>query len=902
MQKMQEWYQYFYAGQDCSRILQDISALTALELGQTSHAYAAAARHTLALLQAAGIPQAELLSFPADGRTAYQDKRMPLAWEATIGKLTLLNTGSPDYNRLNFSGPDSSHDFVAADFQQHPFHLVKGSVATAPGGQIARIITEGQFLSGEDPRGCLVMLQPLTSPRAAVLKPILDQGGLGIISDYLQGRYKTPDALQWVNACTEGAHWHVQADDRPFVAFSVTPRIGDFIRDRATAGALKARVECDGRRYEGTLPAVTALLPGRRSEEVWLLAHLYEPLADDDSFGVVAAIEAARGLMARGTPEFSVRLVFAMEFYGYAAYAASRGENLRPAVVGALNLDSSLAPPELELQIHLAGPGTPFYGNALAELLVRALAKQENAPRFAFNRYPGAYHDDQFLSDPSVGVPTIWPLPAHNEFWHNSSQTAAWLSREGVRRGAAICSTLVEMLANPRPEWLGPALRLAEENLADDLRLLSEKPFGRPAERLRHCWQRETERLQDFARFCSAAAVQEAVAALAAKYRALSVGLADSEKPTPWRAYAAGLVLKRQTVGLPYDLAKVPVRQRRRLPDGVLYGPFANILANLDGRKDLGQVIREAEYEYRAALSEAQVKKYVDAVCYLADWGYLSLLQEVRIGVEEIVAALRQLGVREGDLLLVHSSLSGCGHITGGAMSIITALKQAVGPGGTLLFPTFTRPYIYLGDVLNKNYNYRPFDPADTSQIWVGAVPQAFLEQNPAPLRSRHITHSWAGVGPLAEECLRQHQPCDPPAGESSPLALACQHQGKVLFFGCPLASVTFLHYLETHCQMPFLQPAVCRRRTPDGGLETVLIDKHLPGHRDFYCGNQAHKCKFFRRAFERGLQLQQTSLGVGMLQMLSLPQLFEIGCQLLREDPRVLLCDDPECTFCRQF
>ncbi len=904
MQTIRKWYQQCYNQQDYPALLAKIRALTALELGQTSRHHQAAAEYTLTMLKEAGIPQAEILYFPADGETSYQDKRMPLAWEATIGRLTLLNTGSPDSSRLNFTRPEHSSDFVAADFQQHPFHLVKGSVATAPGGQIARIITEGQFLAGEDPRGCLVMLQPLTTPRAAVLKPVLDQGGLGIISDYLQGRYHTPDAMQWVNACTEGAHWHVQKDDRPFIAFSVTPRVGDFIRDRATTSALKARVECDGRRYPGTLPAVTALLPGKRQEEIWLLAHLYEPMADDDAFGVVAAIESAEKIMARGQPEFSLHLIFALELYGYAAYAATRGENLRPQVAGALNLDASLAWPDQELLIHLAGPSTPFYGNALAELLIRALTKEPNAPKFACNRYPGSYHDDQFLSDVSVGVPTLWPLPHKNAFWHNSIQTVDWLPQEGIRRGAAICATLAAMLANPRSEWLKDALNLAQENLEDDRRLLDEQPFGAPAERLQHCWRREAERLQDFSRFLPPPPVEAAIAALADKYRELSIDLPDSDnrETTTWRTYAAGIVPRRLTCGLPFDLIQVPPAQRRALPDGMIYGPFANVLTNLDGQKNLGQAIREAEYEYRAPLSEATVKRYLAAVGYLADWGYLSLEQENKLGVEEIAAALRRLGIKEGDLLLVHSSLSGCGYITGGARSIIAALLQAVGPTGTLLFPTFTRPYIYLGDVVNKAYNYRPFDSADPSQIWVGAVPQAFREQFPDCPRSRHLTHSWAGLGPLAEKCLNQHQPCDPPAGESSPLALACQHQGKVLYFGCSLASTTFLHYLETHCQMPFLQPAICRRKTPEGELETVMIDKHLPGHRDFYRAKQAQDGKFFRRAFARGLELRQIGLGAGTLQLLGLEQLFAIGCQLLQEDPRVLLCDDQECTFCRRF
>lgn len=34
---------------------------------------------------------AEIITFPADGKTACQDKITPLGWEATTGKLTILS-------------------------------------------------------------------------------------------------------------------------------------------------------------------------------------------------------------------------------------------------------------------------------------------------------------------------------------------------------------------------------------------------------------------------------------------------------------------------------------------------------------------------------------------------------------------------------------------------------------------------------------------------------------------------------------------------------------------------------------------------------------------------------------------------------------------------------------------
>ena len=55
---------------------------------------------------------------------------------------------------------------------------------------------------------------------------------------------------------------------------------------------------------------------------------------------------------------------------------------------------------------------------------------------------------------------------------------------------------------------------------------------------------------------------------------------------------------------------------------------------------------------------------------------------------EQLVQGLRTLGLRTGDILLVHASLSSLGDVVGGPDTVIDALLHAVGPDGTLLMPT----------------------------------------------------------------------------------------------------------------------------------------------------------------------------------------------------------------------
>lgn len=55
-----------------------------------------------------------------------------------------------------------------------------------------------------------------------------------------------------------------------------------------------------------------------------------------------------------------------------------------------------------------------------------------------------------------------------------------------------------------------------------------------------------------------------------------------------------------------------------------------------------------------------------------------------------LAAGLRELGVRTGDTLLAHSSLSALGWVCGGPVAVVRALLDVLGPDGTLVVPTQT--------------------------------------------------------------------------------------------------------------------------------------------------------------------------------------------------------------------
>jgi hypothetical protein len=73
----------------------------------------------------------------------------------------------------------------------------------------------------------------------------------------------------------------------------------------------------------------------------------------------------------------------------------------------------------------------------------------------------------------------------------------------------------------------------------------------------------------------------------------------------------------------------------------------------------------------------ALVGLYGFAFPYLLEkYGYLTAVKRPAITENDIVEALRQLGITQDDVLLVHASTSKCGYIEGGAKTVIEARKN----------------------------------------------------------------------------------------------------------------------------------------------------------------------------------------------------------------------------------
>lgn len=165
-----------------------------------------------------------------------------------------------------------------------------------------------------------------------------------------------------------------------------------------------------------------------------------------------------------------------------------------------------------------------------------------------------------------------------------------------------------------------------------------------------------------------------------------------------------------------------------------------------------------------------------------------------------VLDALRALLPDAPRLVMVHSSLSACGRVAGGADAVIAAL-QAWNAGGTMAMPTHS--YCYPAPTGEAPL----FDGRSTASV-VGAITETF-RQMPGVQRSLHPTHALSAIGPAAAALLDGHETCDTPCGPGTPYERLIAADAAVLMFGASLDAYTVFHTAEDAAAVPYLyEPA----------------------------------------------------------------------------------------------
>ncbi|MBN1878142.1 MAG: AAC(3) family N-acetyltransferase [Anaerolineae bacterium] len=192
---------------------------------------------------------------------------------------------------------------------------------------------------------------------------------------------------------------------------------------------------------------------------------------------------------------------------------------------------------------------------------------------------------------------------------------------------------------------------------------------------------------------------------------------------------------------------------------------------------------------------------------------------KITVLVQRIAKALHQVGVREGGVLLVHSSLSALGYVEGGAETVIQGLLAALGTEGTLLMPALSYERVTPRNPV--------FDVRRTPSN-VGAIPEYFRRRE-GTRRSLHPTHSVCAVGSRTRELLADHSQDSTPCGPHSPFRKLREASGQLLMLGCGLRPNTSMHAIEELAVPPYLfgEPLIYQLRDEKGYVKEKIYRPH---------------------------------------------------------------------------
>ncbi len=402
---------------DIDLAMSQLRRLTAWDRYQGSAGLSEAAGFVAEEAERAGLTDVEVMTFPADGRTSWWTFTAPTSWTPRSARLSLADPSGPPL----------------IDYPRQPYTLAANSAATPP--VEAPLTPAGR---ADWPAGSVILLDPGVLPDPSLLARMRREGARGFCVCTHPDHPDQPGRLEL-------------APDSGLFAFSVPAH--------AHAALTRGRrvlvhVELDP--APRPMPVVVARTPtGDGDAELLLGAHLCHPApsANDNASGVAAALAVGR-VLARHRLRRPVRLLWAPEFVGTAAYLHHTGR--RP--IAAVNLDMVGEDQRLcggPLIVEQSPEHLPHFLNALVDACVRALPPQARSYSGAVGcdvwnwrstPFVGA-SDHSILADRAIGVPAVqlghWP----DRFNHTGADTLDKVDPAEVRRAAAIAGSALAVAA-----------------------------------------------------------------------------------------------------------------------------------------------------------------------------------------------------------------------------------------------------------------------------------------------------------------------------------------------------------------------------------------------------------------------------------------------------------------------
>ncbi|MHB0999082.1 MAG: AAC(3) family N-acetyltransferase [Armatimonadota bacterium] len=257
----------------------------------------------------------------------------------------------------------------------------------------------------------------------------------------------------------------------------------------------------------------------------------------------------------------------------------------------------------------------------------------------------------------------------------------------------------------------------------------------------------------------------------------------------------------------------------------------------------------------------------------------------------EIKEAVRALGLQDQPLI-VHSSLKSFGYVEGGPKTVIDGL---LAEGCTVMVPSFcsiswVAPPSGVRPERNAvDYDSYPGPQAgpdipvytpETNAIEraLGAIPCMLMEYKDR-VRGNHPIESFTAVGPLSRQLVEGQNPT---TGLFAPFDALAEIEGWVVLMGVGLTRATIIHHAEQKAgRHPFIRWA----NGPDGKPMEAWLSGCSSGF-----GNLESPLSHLKR---------EILVGESLWKVFPARFLLEEAAQLIRKDPQITHCSNPDCVLC---
>lgn len=243
----------------------------------------------------------------------------------------------------------------------------------------------------------------------------------------------------------------------------------------------------------------------------------------------------------------------------------------------------------------------------------------------------------------------------------------------------------------------------------------------------------------------------------------------------------------------------------------------------------------------------------------------------------DILFSLELMGIKKGDVLLLHSALTSIGHTENGADTVIDAFIEAVGDEGTIVMSTLTGWFA-------------PFD-APTSPSAVGYISERF-RQREGVMRSLHPVHSVAAYGKYAKYITEGHENCETGCGEGTPYLKIAELNGKAILLGVDMDRNTTMHSMEEAIDALYLHELDIPAPTYIDGYKNkkFTLKKFPPGHRDFLS---------MTPYLRKNDLMVEGRIGNAVTKVIDVRKMFDLGKELMEKDPLLFICKNENCNSC---